>query len=497
MVTVYTKAPTSDVTGTLSLVDVLPSGQTAASVVLTSVYPTGSTLDVTPSVATPSSLSILFEDGEDFTTFGITLTVTSNTAATYAVQLVLNVTSNATPAMPSVDAMSFADLVDELIAGESAVGKASFMLPPGFDTTGASVAWTLLDRGGVVHASSNAYDLDVISDTFSTRVEAYGLISAPSAMPPSSEGYSYQIRWELTLSGNAVPTYAFESIRILGLSSVPVGTESSVELVDDPINVGIVLPALYTNVQGEIFDSGNTRLLATNETTITGPTQVSGGWYYGTVIDPVSYPNVFPATFDPYVFTWKYWNSSTPNSISRQTAQVYIINPSILSATEDIRRMLMKAKTTMFGMQDMLFDIPTMMTWLRRARDMFNAAAGFLTEFTMLNATGGIREFWLRYAEVAMLQAQALAEGEKAFNFAGQAISLDVDKSQYYQTLADSLLSQINQDISPFKQNLLKKGATGGDGNMAGVAAGGFGASSKLGISIHPASQYSTRRLRY
>jgi hypothetical protein len=115
----------------------------------------------------------------------------------------------------------------------------------------------------------------------------------------------------------------------------------------------------------------------------------------------------------------------------------------------------------------------------------------------MVNATGGIREYWLRYAEVAMLQAHALAEGEKAFNFSGQAISLDVDKSQYYQTLADNLLQQINEDIRPFKQNLLKKGAVAGDGNMAGVANGGLGASSRLGLSIHPASQWSTRRLRF
>ena len=107
----------------------------------------------------------------------------------------------------------------------------------------------------------------------------------------------------------------------------------------------------------------------------------------------------------------------------------------------------------------------------------------------MTNATGGIREYWLQYAEIAMLRAHALAEGEKAFNFAGAQITLDVEKSQYYTALADSMQAQLDQNIKPFKQNILKKGSVQGDGNMNGLAGSAFGAV-RLGISLHTASQY-------
>ena len=173
---------------------------------------------------------------------------------------------------------------------------------------------------------------------------------------------------------------------------------------------------------------------------------------------------------------------------TRQTTELFIVNPTILGAVEDCRRMVMKARTTQFGFDDMLFDVGTLLGWLRRGRDLFNAASGIMTEFTMTAATGGVREYWLRYSEVSMLLAHALAEGEKAFNFSGQAISLDVDKAAVYQQLADALQSRLDQEIKPFKQNLLKKGAVAGDGNINGVA-GSFTSTSRLGISVHPASQ--------
>ncbi|MEK9322795.1 hypothetical protein, partial [Escherichia coli] len=61
--------------------------------------------------------------------------------------------------------------------------------------------------------------------------------------------------------------------------------------------------------------------------------------------------------------------------------------------------------------------------------DAFNGAYGQFTSFTMTNARGPIREYWLLYAELAAIQSQYLAEGEKAFNYQGAAISLEVDRT--------------------------------------------------------------------
>lgn len=393
---------------------------------------------------------------------------------------------------PALDPNSFSGLVDSIIAGDSAVGKASFMLPANVDVSGGSVSWCLIDKLGTLYSQGNATDYLVSSTSFNTLVEAHSIITAPSSLPPSSEGHSYQLRWELSLPGSQLPTYSFESLTVTGLTSAPDGPETAIEMHGDRILIGTVTTRLYDTVKFEIYDSFNRRLLTDNIIPVAAPLPVAGGFYYSAEIDPTNISTVgtnpFCSRLEAYIITWKYGMTGS-NLVSRQTAELFIVNSSILAAMEDSRRMVMKARTTQFGFPDAVFDDATLISWLRRGRDLFNNAAGVLVEFTMTNATGGIREFWLRYAEVAMLRAQALAEGEKAFNFAGSAIQLDVDKSQYYSALADSIQQQLDNDIKSFKQNLLKKGISVGDGNMTNLAGSNWGAS-RLGLSVHAATQF-------
>jgi hypothetical protein len=160
-----------------------------------------------------------------------------------------------------------------------------------------------------------------------------------------------------------------------------------------------------------------------------------------------------------------------------------------MMAMEDVRSMLQRAQTTLYQLPETVFSPEVILAHLRMGRDDFNAAAGVLTSFTMLNATGAIRSYWLGYSYVSLLRSQYLLEGEKAFDFQGQAISLNVDRTQYYQTMASDILGDLNNNVKPFKQNLLKKGVSSGDGDMGKVpATGNVGA---LGIGVTPASQFA------
>jgi hypothetical protein len=87
-----------------------------------------------------------------------------------------------------------------------------------------------------------------------------------------------------------------------------------------------------------------------------------------------------------------------------------------------------------------------------------------------------------------MLRAQGLLEGEKAFDFTGQAISLNVDKTQHYTSLADALQAQIDSVVPGMKKNLAMRGVTGGDGNATGAINRG-----RVGISLHQASPFPRR----
>ena len=119
--------------------------------------------------------------------------------------------------------------------------------------------------------------------------------------------------------------------------------------------------------------------------------------------------------------------------------------------------------------------------------DMFNAAGGLFTTFDMTDATGAIRDHWLGYAEVAMLQAQSLAEGEKAFDFQGQAIQLNVDRTQYYDKLAADIAQRLEANVRPLKQNMQMKGVNGGSGNLELSGTGNRG---YVGITVTPISGF-------
>jgi hypothetical protein len=388
-----------------------------------------------------------------------------------------------------LDTTGFQQTLDEILAGESAPAYGSFQFPLDFSTSGASGSWSLMDNTGAVYSSAPAQSLISTSDAFSTCIQLTGLIVAPSALPPSSTTVSYQLRWELTLVDGS-RQFAFNALKVLGLTSSPTGPVSTVEIEGDKFTLNLVSTTLASaTVTVAVYGTNNTMVVA-NPFDATGPVDVAGGYLYSTQIDPMaigSAGNPLLSSLDPYMATWKV-PSSDAFSVSRHVAELFIVNSSILSAVEDVRRQLMKARTTQFGFDDTLFTPTVILAGLRRGRDMFNSASGLLTEFSMTNATGGIREFWVRYSEVAMLLAQSLAEGEKAFNFSGSAISLEVDKSQVYQSMADNLQSRLDQDIKPFKANLIRKGVVAGDGNMAGAAMSAS-STSRVGLSVHPASQ--------
>lgn len=461
---------------TLDLTNVLGPTDTITGATLGTIDPVSATpLTLTGlSIALAGKgLTFTLSGGVVGTTYGVSIDLTT-TALPITITLAVLTQVNLNVPYQVGNPYAFQTLIDTLTAGEATVGKALFILPPGTTATGGSITWSLLDGRGAIYSQGNCYDYRVTPSSLSTVIEATSVVHAPTTMEPTMEGQSYQLRWELHLPNNEPVQYAFENIVIGSSTQVPMGAGDTVELAGDLATINLVLPRIYKNVGAEVF-YGNIKKL--NYVPTQPSYSVASGWLYQTAIDTQ------PLTPDlvPYLVSWKYWDD-TGQPVSRESSRLYVVTPSILVAVEDVRQMVMKARTTLYGFQDELFDINTIVAWLRRARDLFNGASGAITQFTMTDATDGIREFWLRYAEVAMMRAQYLAEGEKAFDFQGQAISLSTDKTQYYQQAASDLQQQLDNDVKPFKTNLIRKGASGGTGNMNGIF-GIRGAMGTVGIN--------------
>jgi hypothetical protein len=436
-------------------------------------------LGVSSGTANPITFTI--SGGRESMTYGTPLTVTTNQRV-----LSLTIAVACTPELfdpyENQDPGAYQDLVGEIAAGKSALATATFQFAPDFDPSGGFVIWDLLDAEGLVYASGNAYEYQITSTGVSNVVNARCVISVPIDIP-ATIGEPYQLRYTLRV-GDGV-AFSYENLKVLGMTDVQMGTQDAVELVGDTATVALATEHLYQSYALELY-AGNSLIASM---AAGSPDRIASGYYVAGSFDTAA----LTPSLVPYSVLWKFYNH--PNQVFRESAALWIINPSIAQAVDDVKSKINKARQTLFGTPDSQYPTTEIMKWLRRGMDMFNNAHGVFTSFTMTNAMGGVREFWLLCAEKAALEAQYGLEAEKSFNFSGAAISLDVDRTQYLDAMIGKIDQVLDAQLKPFKQNLIIKGNTGGDGSGPN-GDGNFGAlqQSSMGsvaIAITPASIYN------
>jgi hypothetical protein len=492
----FWKDPNQDTIILADITSQLNAGETITVIAPLPVSPTTvPPLTVMLTSGTDPQIKMSLSGGLDSTSYGFQLQVTTN-ARVFLTQVAISVYSNQEFApYTTQNPQAYQDLVDELQVGNAAVGTAIFAFPPQVDPRGGFVTYELLAEDGTVYAAGNAFAYEVVSNGLANVAKAQCVIIAPSTIPPTLLGQSYQLRYILELPQDVGiqpdpltgqlgqnTYYQFENIRIVGLNSVPLGTQPTVEMQGVPATLSLVTDKLYDNVTLELW-AGATKIVA--PTPITEYYRTSDGWYFAGVINT----DGLKVSLVPYTVIWKYWSSMNTAMVFQESAELYIVNPSIMTAINDVRSKVNKSHTTLYGTPDLLYTNPTVMTWLRRGGDAFNGAYGQFTSFTFTNALGVIREFWLLCAEKAALEAQYLAEGEKAFQFQGAAIQLDVDRTQYIDNAIGKIQSQLDNELKPLKQNLIIKGNTSGDGSAdpSKLQVGAIGA---VGVSITQASMW-------
>jgi hypothetical protein len=464
------------------LTNELALGQIITGITVVSIAPiTSPALTVTASNL-GSSIVLLGQGGVSNVTYSVRLHVTcTSPVETKAYTAAVFVQDSSYVSFRTKSPLAFKRILDQIDIGEAAVGSGVFVLPAGTDFTNSVVNWSLIDNEGTVYSQGNAYDYNVIHTSLASRLEAYGLINVPSNVAPTAQGHSYQVRWELLGIGSQ-PVYALEGIKVLGETTTPQGTNEAIEMQGDPAKLMLVLPEPVEQVSLSVYYRNDRKLGP-----VSAPlqSQSNDGNVYGVTINTAT---LLPS-LESYSTIWGYRNSVSTGDVAvqREAGRLFIVTPSLLQAIEDMRIRVMKARTTLLHMDDVLFSPYTLLSWLRRGMDYFNGAGGYFTRFTMTNATGAVREYWLAFSEAAALEAQALGEAEKAFDFQGQAISLSRDVSEAYRTAAENIYNRYGNDLRLLKQNLARQGISGGDGDVENA---GRGTAAKVGVLLTPISRY-------
>lgn len=487
---VYSKDPQADLEVLVDVTELLKFGETVTSIAPAAVSPASPSPLVVARESAPTDpqVKLLLQNGDLNVSYGFQLIITTNARVLTALVAVTLVDPNFVP-YTSQDPNAYADLVDTIQAGQSAIGTAVFSFPPSVDPTGGYVTWEFMDQQGTVYSSGNAFDYQIQASGLANTVLARAVINCPSSVPPSDVNSKYQLRYTLNLK-NFDPTqqrqyFSAENVTVTGLTTTPLGTQDQIEFRGKPAKLSIVLDRLYDNVVLEVYKD-NTLL---GSAPVTQYERVGSGYYYAATVQTGN----LPESLEAYNVVWNYGNAVDPNTVWTETARLWISNPSIENAVNDVKSKISKAHTTLYGTSDLIFPSEVVMVWLRRGMDMFNGYSGVFTSFTMTKAKGSIREYWLMCAEAVALQSQELAEAEKAFDFQGAAISLNVDRSAAYGAMADKIQGLLDNQLKPFKQNLVIRGQTSGDGSAdpTKLARGAIGA---VGITITPASPWGPYR---
>jgi hypothetical protein len=477
---VIVKFPTEARVVNIDFVNSLVGGETITGQSVAASIPAGLTVSVAAPVG--SAIPLTVSSGADGQSYGVDVTVTTSAAHTYVIRVAVVVNSQIAANYQNKNVDAFNALVGELEAGEAALGKASFMFPDGFAATGGSVKWEVLDQDGVVLSFGQTFDYQITTLSSGVKVEAQAVVSVPSDAVPTLAGQNYQLRWTLTVSGNAF--YSFEALRVTAPNTVPEGVEDVVELAGQDIPISVVFSQPYDTVTVSVYQDNE---VVANGSAVPVPQglKTTDGWLYQVTLSGLD----LEAALESYTLIWSAKNTGNPYT-ERQTGRMFIVNPMILSATDDMRLLVNKSRTTIFHQPDLLFTVPILLSYLRRGRDAFNGAYGVMTAFTFTAAKGPLREYWLRFSEIQALRGQYLAEGEKVFNYSGQEIQLDVDRTQYYDQAANTIQQLLDNECKVFKNLLVKRGILGGDGNVSDLTKQRPGAAGAIGITISPATNF-------
>lgn len=191
------------------------------------------------------------------------------------------------------------------------------------------------------------------------------------------------------------------------------------------------------------------------------------------------------ASLEPVLVSVDYKKNGMTN-FRHMTYNVWIINSSILSATHSIEDFINKARIQNV-ISELDYQTTDLLEYLRRGLNLFNSVQQ-ITSFNGINMKGVIRECWIICSTYYALSAQLQAEGAMAFDFSGQTVNLNIDRTGPIESALGRIEGQIDNIVKPAKKQLLKAGVKGGDGSSKGTdTANNFG---RLGVINAPTTRY-------
>ena len=164
------------------------------------------------------------------------------------------------------------------------------------------------------------------------------------------------------------------------------------------------------------------------------------------------------------------------------TYKLWAVTPQIMMGMSFLEDFLNKAKIEN-TIPELQYTDGDLINYLQRGLNLFNMAGGQPTGFTGTNMQGVLFDAWVTCASYYALGAQLMAEGALAFDFSGQGISLNVDRTPQLDSALGRIESTIDSRILPLKKNLNQQGIIRGDGSIGRTALRNSNSLGTLGLT--------------
>lgn len=306
----------------------------------------------------------------------------------------------------------------------------------------------LIDSGGELAFFSSASP-DIVPGTWIAN------ITVPKS--DNRETIEYTVVWKF-ISGT--DTYkSKEAIQVE--PSVQIRQTESVCLFGDTsfvVNLPIVIDPSTPTVTSSLYEE-NTLLFTVPHTDAS--VSISVNKYTTNLVLPLSSvltASIYPRTL---LVNYKSLGALIPETL---TYKVWVVTPSILNTASQLENFVNKSRVSNVILE-LQYAQSDLMLALLRGLEMFNTIGSTLTTFSGLNMQGPFQESWIICSAIALLNAQYLAEGSLAFDFSGQSVNLNIDRTQYLDSMIGKLESRVTDQVLPFKKLLAKSGIVSGDGS--------------------------------
>ena len=356
---------------------------------------------------------------------------------------------------------------------------------PSVAPLGAVATVSILDNGGNLITSAPAVVVNV----------------APAAVPAVSGLIGYQIVFQLTVPDNVpgspeglpyTALFDFVLSHSGGQITLPQVQEafsvvSQTDVVRGPI------PQIV--IQGELA----TQLSYTYDVRPTSP-RIDVSVYFGNQPKAAMTNIASAGTWSGSTFNYEIDASALQASLMphavlwnidgvREIAPVFVINPSVHLAMRELHDFVNK-NCSEWATRELTFTPEQLIAALYNGACFFNAEI-LVTDFSMLNAMGTIRSFWIQCSAVWLIQSQVLNGIETDFQYTNASVTLDVDRASKYEQYASSLENSLRERLRPLKTGMVKRGNVSGDGSASPMAVM-HGALGCVGLSLSPVSKMGT-----